>query len=168
MELRKGDIFCSRNPMMLGRTINGVQKFWAKDNKSQYSHSGFLIQGGSNAVSFEALWTNKTQNFYKAYSGTQVLIGRHKDMDYKTFAKGWNGVNHHLGKVYAGHRLLFFLIPPLAKYLNFGLAVCSEMTMKFLFKAGLTAVWKGWNPDDVADMIRNYKDWEIVYEGVLK
>ena len=154
--------------MMLGRAINGVQKFWAKDNKSNYSHSGFLIQGGDNAVSFEALWTNKTQNFYKAYRGTQVLIGRHKDMDHKIFVKGWNGVKHHLGKVYAGHRLLFFLIPPLAKYLNLGLAVCSELTAKFLYRAGLLDYWKGKNPDDIADMIHKWKNWEIIFEGVLK
>jgi len=36
----------------------------------------------------------------------------------------------------------------------------------YLFKAGLATNWKGWNPDDVADMIHNYRDYEIIYEGV--
>jgi len=169
MKLNRGDIFCSRNPMMLGRAINFVQKIHAKDNQSEYSHSGIIVKGGplKQTVSFEALWTNKQQDFYKSYKGKKVLIGRHKDMNLKLFNRGWNGIRHHEGKWYAGYRLPLFFIPFLAKYLSLGLGVCSELTIKFLFKAGLAANWKGWNPDDVADMIHNYRDYEIIYEGVL-
>jgi len=39
--------------------------------------------------------------------------------------------------------------------------------MKFLCKAGLAVAWRGWNPDDVADMIHNWRDWEIIFEGEL-
>ena len=164
--VEKGDCFCSRNPMMLGRAINFVQKIHAKDNQSEYSHSGIIVEGGESPISFEALWTNKRQNFYKAYKGKKVLIGRHKDMTSEIFDAGWSGVKKHEGKWYAGYRLPLFFVPFLAKQ-SFGLGVCSELTMKFLFKAGLVPAWKGWNPDDVADMIHNYKDWEVIFEGVL-
>ena len=167
MKLNRGDIFCTRNPMMLGKAINFVQKIHSKDNESTYSHSGIIIMGGDTPISFEALWTNKRQDFLKAYKGKRVLIGRHKNMTLKTFNKGWNGIAKHEGKWYAGYRLPLFFVPFLAKYVNFGLGVCSELTMKFLFKAGLVSNWKGWCPDDVADMIHNYRSYEIIFEGVL-
>jgi len=158
LKLQRGMIFCT-----------SVQKIQAKDNESTYSHSGIIVIGGDvkEAGTFEALWTNHQQHFYSAYKGKRVLIGRHKDMNLKLFLKGWGGIRHHEGKIYAGWRLPLFFIPFLAKYLSLGLGVCSELTMKFLFKAGLAPAWKGWNPDDVADMIHNYRDYEIVYEGIL-
>ena len=171
MKLKRGDIFCSRNPMCLGRAINFIQKVRAKDNQSEYSHSGVIVVGGDviEAISFEALWTNKKRGFYPAYKGMKVLVGRHKDMNLKSFNAGWNGIKKHEGKWYAGHRLLLFsFVPFLLKYLTSIWGVCSELTMKFLFKAGLASAWKGWNPDDVADMIHNYKDYEVVFEGLLE
>ena len=164
MILKPGDCFCSQNPMMLGRAINGVQKFWSKDNKSEYSHAGIMMD---SETTFEALWTNKKQKFFASYAGKKVLIGRHKNMTEEAFQKGWDGVKKHEGKMYAGHRLFFFFVPFLAKYVSLGLAVCSELTMKFLCKAGLAVAWRGWNPDDVADMIHNWRDWEIIFEGEL-
>jgi len=166
IELRPGDIFVARNPMMLGRIINAIQKFWAKDNQSKYSHSGIILS--KDGETFEALWTNKRQNLFSAYAGKNILIGRHIDMNQTAFIKGWSGVKHHEGKLYAGHRLLFFLFPPLAKYLNFGLGVCSELTAKFLFKAGLWTNWKGLNPDDIADRIHHWRGFKVIFEGVLQ
>lgn len=163
-ELKAGDCFCTRNPMMLGRAINFVQKLHSKDNRSKYSHAGIMI---NPETSFEALWTNRKQDFFKAYAGTEVLIGRHKKMNLYRFGLGWQGIQKHEGKVYAGHRLFLFFIPFMAKYLSLGLGVCSELTMKFLYKAGLAEAWRGWNPDDVADMIHKWKDWEIIFEGKL-
>lgn len=163
--LKPGDIFLTRNPMWMGRVINAVQKFTSKDGKSKYSHAGIItsIQG----MTFEALWINKSQSLFKAYAGKEILIARHTNMTADRYLKGWNGVKHHMGKIYAGHRLLFFLIcPPLAKYFSLGLGVCSELTMKFLFRAGLADAWKGWNPDDIHDMISHWKQWEIIFEGI--
>jgi len=165
IKLAPGDIFCTRNPMLLGRVINVIQRFWSKDNQSEYSHSGIILD--KDGETFEALWTNKRQNLFTAYAGRQVLIGRHVNMNFATFAKGWNGIKKHEGRWYAGHRLLFFLIPPLAKYLNFGLGVCSELTAKFLFRSGLWKHWKGLCPDDMADRIHYWRDLEVVFEGIL-
>lgn len=162
-ELRPGDVFCTENPMWLGRTINAVQKFRAKDNESVYSHAGIILT--PRGVTFEARWTN-CRGTLSDHSGKRILIGRHKGMDAAKFLMGWDGIRHHEGQWYAGHRLLFFLLcPPLAKYISLGLGVCSEITMKLLYNAGLSKTWRGWVPDDVADMIRNWREWEIVYEG---
>ena len=70
--LRAGDIFLTRNPMLLGRAINLIQKFTSKDNKSRYSHAGVLLT--SNGTTFEALWTNKKQNLFEAYFDKEILI----------------------------------------------------------------------------------------------
>ena len=166
LTLKPGDIFLSRNPMMLGRLINWVQAFTSKDNQSEYSHAGVILD--YKGETFEALWTNACQNLFKAYNGKKVLIARHKRMDAGRALAGWNGVKHHKGKIYAGHRLLFFLLcPPLAKYFSLGMAVCSEMTMKFLYKAGLSKCWRGFNPDDIHDMVAHWKEYDVIFEGIL-
>ena len=186
MKLKRGDIFCSRNPMALGRAINFIQKIHAKDNQSEYSHAGIIVVGGElrECGTFEALWTNKQQNFLKAYRGKKVLIGRHKGMTLPLFSKGWNGIKKHEGKWYAGHRLFFFFIPFVAKYISLGLGVCSELVGKFISKSGVNATsselvakfretgesfyWRGLNPDDIADMIHKWKDYDVIFEGVLE
>lgn len=162
--LRPGDIFCTRNPMMLGRAINAAQTFISVDNKSRYSHSGLIFD--SHGQTFEALWTNKKQNLFRAYAGKQILIGRHSQMSADKFTRGWKNIAHHEGKLYAGHRLLFFLIcPPLAKYLSLGLGVCSELTAKHWYHAGLLSHWKGVYPDYLADIIHNWRHIDVVFEG---
>lgn len=166
LTLHPGDIFLTQNPMMLGRLINYVQAFTSKDNNSQYSHAGVILN--YSGITFEALWTNRRQNLFKAYQGKRVLIARHKEMTPKRALAGWHGVKHHEGKIYAGHRLLFFLVcPPLAKYFSLGMAVCSELAMKFICKAGLFDCWRGFNPDDVHDMVAHWADYTVIYEGIL-
>ena len=185
-ELKPGDIFCTRNPMMLGRAICWFEKIGARDNHAEYSHSGIILD--KNGVTFEAVWTNKKQNLFKAYAGQKVLIGRHDLMNYIEFNRGWNGVKKYEGKWYAGWRLLLHAIPLMSKFGTGNFAVCSELAMKFISKSGVmvntasakavaefirsgeSIYWKGWNPDDIADMMRgplSVKGWSVVYEGQL-
>ena len=164
IKLQPGDIVCTTNPMWLGRAINFMQRMRAKDNESTYSHALIILD--EDGTYFEANWTNKRGNFFDDYAKKQVLIGRHDKMDSARFEQGWDAIKDQEGKVYAGHRLLFFAIfPPLAKWLSVGIGVCSELCMKFLWGAGLASSWKGWNPDDVADMIHRYRSWYVVFEG---
>lgn len=165
MKLQPGDIFCTRNPMLLGKIINQVQKIISVDGQSKYSHSGLITD--SSGITFEALWTNRKQNLFKAYEGKQILIGRHKGMTPQLFAQGWALISHHEGKWYAGHRLLFFLVcPPLVKFFNLGPGVCSELTAKHWYRAGLIDFWSGVYPDFLADMILHWKDIQVIYEGI--
>ena len=163
--LKPGDIFCTRNPMLLGRVINFVQKFFSADNESRYSHSGIVCN--SDGTTFESLSTIRFSKL-DAYVGKQIIIGRHERMTLKTFNSGMKAVKKHVGQIYPYHRLFLHLFRPAAKYISTGgFPLCSELVCKFLYSAKFVDAWKGKNPDDVADMIRRWKEWEIVYEGIL-
>jgi len=182
-ELKPGDLFCTKNPMWLGKAIAWFEKLKSKDNQAEYSHAGIII--GVPAITFEAVWTNKKQDLLKAYRGQKVLIGRHANMNMSSFQRGWNGVKKYEGKYYAGWRLLLHALPFTSKIGTGNFAVCSELVMKFLSKSlvmlnesnkddvakairtGESLYWKGWNPDDVADMIRDHKGWYKVFEGTI-
>jgi len=185
-DLEPGDIFCTKNPMWLGRAICWFEKIGSRDNHAEYSHAGIILD--RKGTTFEAVWTNKRQNLFRAYAGQKVLIGRHEHMKYIEFNRGWTGVKKYEGKRYAGWRLLLHAIPLMSKFGTGNFAVCSELAMKFISKStvmlnnssaldvakfirdGESICWKGWNPDDVADMIKgplSVKGWSVVFEGKL-
>jgi hypothetical protein len=164
--LHAGDVFTTSNPMWLGRAICYMERFVDVDNAATYSHAGIITD--YKGTTFEALWKNGKQDIFKAYAGKRVLIGRHAKMNLEAFQRGWDGVKHLEGRWYAGHRLLLHLVPPVAKMFNSGkFAVCSEIVAKFLKDAGFIDYWAGVNPDYIADMIKRWRDWTIVYEGIL-
>lgn len=164
--LKPGDIFCSESLWIIGRAINAVQAWWAKDSQSRYSHAGIIID--PEGLTLEAMWRVRSQKLLTAYSGRRVLIGRHENMDMRHFLTGIDAVIDQYGDLYPLHRLLLFLVPPLARRVNVaGWTVCSEYTAKFLHAGGMMDYWSGVNPDDLADMIRNWRNWSIVYEGKL-
>ncbi len=183
--LHPGDIFCSRNPMWLGRVITWFEKLRAEDNQAEYSHAGIVVEQPD--TTFEALWTNRKQNLFKAYSGTRVLIGRHEYMTPGRAARGWESIKKYEGKWYAGWRLIFHALPFCSKVGTGNFAVCSEMVGKFISKSGALVAgcspsdravqefirtgesfyWKGRTPDNIADMIRDHRGWSVVFEGVL-
>lgn len=164
-KVQPGDIFCTKNPMWLGRAINAVQKIWADDAESTYSHSGIIINKFGTTI--ESLWRVKSQALFEAYKGQKVLIGRCELMTPVAFAGGREKIKTHDNDIYPFYRLFFHLIPPLARHINLGRVVCSELTAKFLVGAGIFNNYKGVNPDTIADTIRNYKTWKIIYEGVI-
>jgi hypothetical protein len=155
--------------MWLGKIICAIQRFNDIDNAAKYSHAGIITHNTpDDPMSYEALWTNRRQSFFRAYQGQRVLIGRHEAMTFKRYLEGFNGVRHLEGRWYAGHRLLLHIVPPLAKICATGKwAVCSELAAKFLKDAGLIDFWPGVTPDYLADMIRRWVGWTVVFEGVL-
>ena len=167
MDLRPGDIFCTINPMALGKAINFVQKVWSGDDQAIYSHAGIITSEEGDTL--EALWTVKQSNLSK-YKGKQVLIGRHRDMTpAKHNAAIYQIKQRHEGQWYPIHRLIFHLIPPLAKYIHFSNhPVCSELAAMYLVAAKFIQKWAGKTPDYIADMITKWFWWEIVFEGEWK
>jgi len=163
--LKQGDIALTTNPMALGRAINAVQRYRSKDNKSQYSHA-LLITGPRST--YEALWTVKHQDFFNAYNGDRVLIARHDEMNLIRFVRGYKKVISRSGQIYPVHRFLFFLIhPPFLKYIP-GPLTCGELVTEFLSASGVTDLYpRGITPDDLHDMVRKTKGWNITWEGVL-
>jgi len=172
--LRPGDIFCSGNisgkKSFLSSGIRTMEKFWSLDNEATYGHSGIILDASGNTL--ESLWTIKRQNLFKDYNNGSIIVGRHLSMTPESFNKGYAVVANHEGDFYPSWRLFLFLVmPPLAKYLHFtGMPVCSEYSSKFLHFSdccGFESYW-GLNPDCLADRIRKWKDFYIVFEGVLK
>jgi len=178
MILKPGDIVCTTYSMehdpdgpdlaqqvlslgiRTGQCINDV------DGMAIYTHT-FIITDESGRT-FETLWTYRSQRIGRAYAGQQVLIGRHKNMAIEKFY-----IAHEaLHKKYAGRRYpawkipLFLLAPRLIKYLP-GKPVCSELTFRYLYRCGLVDHWRGVTPSYVADAIRRWRDFEIIYEGRL-
>ena len=165
IELHPGDIFCTKNPMALGRAIMGIERLWAKDNKAEYSHSGIITD--CQGTTLEALWTIKG-NDINAYSGENVIIGRWEGMSPTALQNGYDAIALEVNEIYPLWRLPLFIFPFMAKYVSNGnWTVCSELVCKFLLGCGYTQIgeWQGQNPDDVADMIRKWKDMRIIFEG---
>lgn len=164
VKLQPGDIFCTVNPMWLGKSINAVQKFFDPDNEAKYSHAGIITD--SDGGTFEALWTTKNSTLSQ-YKGKQIIIGRNESMIDAIFPIAYAEVLQHKGQWYPFHRLAFFLIPPLAKYVHvLNRPVCSELAAQFLCYAGILKNWAGKDPDYIADMMTRWRGWTIIYEGV--
>ena len=181
-ELKPGDFFCTNFPgAAIGTLINRAQKRQSKDNKSELTHSGFITN--QDGTTFEALWRYKHQNVWDAYgdSGTKLLIGRHVRMNPAQFRKAYSEIKSlyeapswakwakpdefgYRGGIYPMWRLGMHEIPGLAK-ISVGPAVCSEITMRMLFMCDCASAWKGWNPDDVADMIVRNRLIRIIYHN---
>lgn len=170
IKLKRGDIFCSKNPMWIGSAINIAQKFWSSDNESEYGHAGIIIS--TDGDTFESLWTIR-QNHLDSYKGNKVLIGRAiwPSQDDQDYAIQRVRIDHE-GQIYPIWRLIFHLFGPLAKYISSGkFPVCSELTVKKAILAGVTAwgsTWKGKNPDHVADAIRRWDAYEVIFEGIWR
>lgn len=166
IELQQGDIFCTHTPMLLGRAINTVQRFWAQDNRAEYSHTGLIVK--LEGWTYEALWTVCHRNIFEHYRGAQVLIGRNCTMDLGKHLAGWRKVRGYAGQPYPVRRLLHYLAGPLAKYYNPSRRlVCSELVARYLKGAGMLDWWQGATPDRIAEVIQRWRDWEIVWEGKL-
>ena len=166
IKLRPGDLFLSENPMAMGVAINAVQRIWSVDSKSKYSHAGIIVD--VDGLTLESLTTVKYQELFKSYAGTDILIARHRHMSLPKFHKGFEEIRKHVGQWYPIYRIVFMIVPPIAKYIHFGRLLCSELVFKFLNKTGLTGEdWHGRTPDNLHDMVKNSKDWTIIFEDKL-
>lgn len=166
--LKHGDLFASRNQMLLGRLINAVQQFHSSDNRSEYSHTGIISTPHGHTL--EANWKVSCQNLFKAYEGEKVLIARYQNMDMLRFTRAYEWVyNKHYGHIYPAWRLFFFCIPPIAKYVHFlEKPVCSELVAEFLHRTGLRHKhYMGTNVDTLVDEWRIHDGVEIIFEGML-
>lgn len=169
MILKPGDVFGSRNPQSLGKIINFVQKVKSKDNRSEYGHTGIILD--STGLTMEALNTISTQNIFSAYKGDKVIIARWHGMNKVRFMQGFESIMPHIGHTYPYYRLLMHFMG-WGKYIHFDTPVCSELTAKFLISAGATCLsgqnYWGVNPDDLIDEWRVSKHFEIIFEGVIE
>lgn len=163
-EIRQGDIFCSSSKTgVISKLINACQWFWSIDGEATYSHSGIITTHSGTTV--EALWNGvRKDNLFTRYAGSQVIIGRMVGCTEEDFFSGYQRILKYMGKEYPYWRLALHIIPPLAKFFHtIDIPVCSELTWTFVGKG---EPW-GITPDIVADRIRNWDLFEVVFEGEL-
>ena len=180
IELRPGDVFCTTSvgagadwkSRLLCSSIRKIEKTQSSDGQAFYTHAGFIT--AKNGTTFEARWK---YGFYHMddYCGGAVLIGRPKVIpafdlwphQSEAYGRGWAAVARYRGRNYPLWRLLMFMAPGLPSISITKLPVCSELVCMFLIAAGVTEIgkWKGRNPDDVADMIKKWHAFDVIYEG---
>lgn len=166
ISFKPGDVFVSENPWVIGRAINAVQAFWSRDGKARYGHAGLIIS--HDGATLEALWRVRSQDIHAAYAGRKVFIARNKTLSLADHWQGLQAIRGKPGNFYPLHRLVFFLFPPLARRVNFfGWTVCSELVAQYLHGAGKLDCWSGVSPDELSEIMRRWKNWQTIYEGVL-
>lgn len=165
-----GDVFCTANPWTVGRIIKAAEKVWSRDNRAEYNHAGVVVDSAGGTL--EALWTVRNGNL-SDYSGKPILIARPisqlEGFGINNIPLSINRVEtEHLGQIYPAWRLIFHLVPPLAKYVALKrFVVCSELVAKYLFYVGARhGQYMGTNPDTLADEWKRWRNFEIVFEGV--
>jgi len=176
MILQKGDIFCVSQPEqgILSKAIIKISIAKSLDNQCEYSHSGIMI---NETMTYEANWHYEKQNLRDAYKGCKMLIGRinEAELNYQgcklNWSKGLRTYMHLLGKQYPWYRLPLFLMGRgLSKKTILKKPVCSEKTVGELYGATGYLAFKsnyGWVPDDVADAIKRWDIFDVIFEGTL-
>lgn len=164
-ELRRGDLFAVHSPSALGWCIRAVQCVWSLDSDAPYNHVGIVCHPDGRTI--EARWRVGAFNV-RDYHGKQILIARHREMNTAAYLEGYLAIKPEIGRLYPFHRLLLFLVPPLAKISLLGRGVCSELTAKFMAGAGFGNVVYGITPDNLVDLWRESKSMDIIFEGVWK
>lgn len=174
IDIRPGDIFCSKNPEGLGPVINFVQRLTSVDRASEFGHAGVILN--AEGKTFEARWRVGKYSL-RDYVGVRVLIGRNRQMTTKRFIAGWKSISHLDGTVYPFWRLALFILPPFMRPNWTGRGVCSEVDDFFLGGTGIVDpatgkpyAFAGRNPDNLADMIRRWGGpggWSVIMDDIF-
>lgn len=172
--LQLGDVVCCAGSMgFVSAGIRLMEKIWSEDNEATYGHS-MLVTDPAGSV-LDTLWTVRN-NHIGAYRGQPVIVARPvstiNNQPISVVAKSvaiGAIVRDGMGRWYPVHRLMLHLIPPLAKYASSGkYLVCSERVAKYLtIIAARDEVYAGITPDDLADEWRRWKNFDVIFEGVL-
>lgn len=167
IQLRRGDLFATKNPMAIGAAINFIQKINSSDNKSFFSHAGII--DSENGDTFEALWTVKNSNISN-YKNNRIIIAR-MNVPEEVIDDCLNNLKkEYNGKFYPLWRLPFHIIPPLAKYISWRgkWVVCSELVAKYEYCCGMRHnQYLGTSPDMLVDEWSKWKNFEIIFDGEL-
>ena len=168
--LEPGMVFASSNPQGIGIPIRWMEKWWSKDRDAEYGHTG-IIQDVSGKT-LEALWSITEGNLFEEYAGSKVIIAKPLCVNDAGLINSRLAElkQSHLGQWYPAWRLPLFMIPPLARRISYKgkWVVCSELTAKYLYAVGARhKAFSGTNPDELVDEWRHWKNFEIVFEGVL-
>jgi hypothetical protein len=166
IDFQSGDIFLAQSKTLLDPVINWVQHFWAKDDESVYGHAGLILDEAGNT--FDALWSVGSTCFYERYKGCRVLVARYTELTPEKLQTGLSRVLNHDGEWFPIYRLPLAALH-IAKFIHWNNVVCSELVAKFLNAIGTRHHhWFGTNVDDLHEELVNYKQYKIVFEGVME
>jgi len=168
LQLKPGDVFCTRNNMLFGRCINSIQRFFSYDDNSTYSHSGIILN--KEGDTFESKWFVGEYNLFEQYIGREVLIARCSRLSKKKFENSIEIIKEKYNKqFYPVWRLIFFLIPPTAKYINFGKVICSELVAHYLHLIGFRyPQYYGTDVDKLSDEFNHWRTYKVIHKGILE
>jgi hypothetical protein len=166
IELKQGDVFAVASKSWMAKAINAVSGWNAADGKSSYNHAGIICD--AEGRTFEAL---RRLDFYHldAYKGRSIIIARPdapKDAKHTALLKV---VYLHRGQIYPAWRIPLHIYPPLARKISINgkYLVCSEAVAKYEWLTGTRhPPYTGATPDMLADEWRQWRSFNIIYEGV--
>ena len=163
VELKPGDFFCTDGTGGLSRVITWFERMRAKDGRAEFCHCGTIIDSVGKTI--ESLATIRYGHI-SDYAGRKVLIGRWRGMTPQGHAEGVKAISDDIGQIYPFWRLPLHALG-IAWISSGKFQVCSERVAQHLIVAGFDDIgkWEGQNPDDIADMIRRWRDVEIVFDG---
>jgi hypothetical protein len=173
-DLQPGDVFSSEGGMgVFSAGIRLVERVHSRDNEATYGHAGLIIDPAGAVL--DTLWTvQRTQ--LSRYAGQRVIIARPvrqmngRPVDAGTVRLCLRAIEiMDAGRWYPAHRILLHLVPPLAKYVAAGAhKVCSERTAAYLADINTRPLpWAGATPDMLADEWRVWRNFDVLFEGVL-
>jgi len=164
LNLKPGDLCVVKTNSAIAGTINAAQRFLSRDGKAEFNHALIIIDKKGNT--FESLL--KIDHYHLSrYVGCPVRILRHISMTKGCFQAGLSAVEKYDGKLYPWWRLPMHFLR-IAQYIHWSYPVCSELVGVFLNKAGLfSSTGWGWSPDDLADLWRESRYYQTVFDGIL-
>ena len=167
LKLKAGDCFLVHSHDWLAKAIDAVEAFWDFGNRRLYSHAGIIVQ--DNGLTIEALQPRVTSRFFPVeYRDHQVMVVRYTKLTEQQLEVGLGAAYSHYRELYPYWRLPLELLR-IGKFIHWDSVVCSELVAQFLHYIGAREyLWFGVDPEDLEDEFRHWRDYEIIFEGMLE
>lgn len=176
IHIEPGDVFTVKTTGILGGGVDLFQKLNSSDGEGGYRHGGILLNDRGDT--FEALLRIGKNNISKRV-GLPVLIARPVGTDINNLpiilAKKLSVldavIKYYEGSIYPFWRLPLHIIPPLARQISYKgkFVVCSELVAAFEYQIGARhSQFTGTTPDQLSDEWHRWKNFNIIFEGILK
>jgi hypothetical protein len=164
--LKAGDIVVTHSPCVLSSLISWAEK---RDpvSDSRYSHSFIVI---SDAGAILDTLIRVSYGRIDNYRGSQVLIGRWVgQLQHSRETAIWE-ITKDLGQRYPIWRLVADFLY-VGRLCHFREKICSERVTRFLSlltgRPIFADCW-GWTPAELAVVIEEWRNFQIIYEGEWK
>ena len=167
LNLKAGDCFLVHSRDWLAKAIDAVESFWDFGNRRLYSHAGVIVN--SAGLTLEAIRPRVySQLFFQAYHGHQVMLVRYTKLTEQKLEVGLGAAYSHYRELYPYWRLPLELLR-IGKFIHWNSVVCSELVAEYLHYIGAREyLWFGVDPEDLEDEFRHWRDYEIIFEGMLE